>query len=130
MMSTTGATERIRPSKPATVQRDEARNNRHRWIEQTILMVRILSFHYPSHLMRKRRGYQDAWNWLVCIHVPTGPIAWMLTPDEEAMFEHLPRDPIDTPRHPWNGATTQDKIDCLRAMESPTKAPRKLKGVK
>lgn len=103
----------IRPFKPATVQRDEARRNRNKLLEQNLLLVRILSFHYESHLTPTWRG-EGHWNWLVCIHFPSGPVQWRLTPDDEVMFAHLKREES----HEWDRATQQDKMERLAAVES------------
>lgn len=97
---------------PATQRMEGARKVRDKLIEQNLLLVRILSFHYIAHLTRAEKGYKDAWNWIVCVHLPSGQVSYRVTPEEESLFDHLER--VDS--HPWDKATQRDKLDRLRAV--------------
>lgn len=98
---------------PATQRMEGARQVRDKLINQNLLLVRILSFHYPAHLTRATRGYEGAWNWIACVHFPTGPVSWRLTPDEESLFSHLKRED-----HPWDRATQAEKLARLADVSS------------
>lgn len=106
-----------RPSKPATVQRDAARANRHQWIDQTLLVVRILSFdaRYEAHIQKAQKGYSrpGAWNYLVCIHLQTGPVSWHISPEDMEMFSHL-----TDKSHKWDGCTQAEKLERLRSVSA------------
>lgn len=98
-----------------------ARKVRDKLIDQNLLLVRLLTFHYPSHLTRAQRGYEGAWNWIVCVHIPTGPICYRLTPDEESAFEHLSREDS----HAWDRCTQAEKLARLRAVNGSAEAPER-----
>ena len=100
------------PEIPATVQRDAARRNRYKHIEQNLYLVRALTFHYPSHLTPAQKGYIGAWNWLICIHLPEGPVCWRLTELEESLFAHLER----VESHPWDRASQAEKTRRIAAL--------------
>lgn len=55
------------------------------------LLVRALSLLYPSHLMY-RKGHQSASGprkVVVCIHAPTGQLAWTIPETMRASYGHL-----------------------------------------
>ena len=107
--------KRTKPDEPTRAERDAARANRYKQIDEKLAVIRILTFHYASHLTPALKGYVDAWNWLVCVHLPSGPVCWRLSDAErEEHFKHL-GEPVE--RHAWDRATQQDKRDRLAAIQ-------------
>jgi hypothetical protein len=76
-------------------------------------LLRLLSLVYPSHLTPRPRRSGD---WLVCIHSPSGVIAWPLWRRELAGFGHLER--LDESH--WDG-DAEDRDSVLEALTKSTK---------
>ncbi|MFE3206307.1 hypothetical protein [Embleya sp. NPDC059237] len=68
---------------------------------------------------------------IVHIHPPTGPMSWHIHPDDVPLFDHVRRVGADHPRAQWDGHSTGEKYDRLRALRpAPSTAPRPVPGAR
>lgn len=86
---------KARPSS-VTLRLDAARKSRENAIEERTMLLSWLTRLLPatdSHLapVVPARPSSD-WNWVVCIHAPTGPMSWRISDHEaENYFKRLKR---------------------------------------
>lgn len=78
------------------------------------LLVRALSLLYPSHLMY-RKGHQPAAGnprkVVVCIHAPTGQMAWTIPETMRKSYDHL-----EITENDWDGHKTAIRTERLTEL--------------
>ena len=106
-------TFRARETDTATKRMEAARRHRREKIDELLLLVSILSQHWPgSHLEPAATRQTEAWRWIVCLHSPAGQLCWHINEEELTLFDHLER----TNTHHWDGHRRDDKIARMLAL--------------
>lgn len=70
-------------------------------------LVAFLAEQFESHVCRhpdEDATWEDAWRWIVCIHLPTGQATWHIHDSEFHAFAHLPHGHAH-----WDGHSTDEK---------------------
>lgn len=101
------------PAPMSTAERLEAarRHQEHTLSERNRLLA-LLCTHYPAHIIPVYDSRPE-WQHAVCMHLPSGVVAWKLSEDEIGLdFEFLlpPTDDNECPRH-----TVLEKLDRLQS---------------
>lgn len=87
-----------------TAERDGA------YRERAHLVAHLASL-YPSHIGPNDPTTPD---WAVLtLETPTGQMSWHIAPDDIGLFEHVP---TTTNEPAWDGHTTEQKYERLRAL--------------
>jgi len=82
-------------------------------------LVALLSKIYPSHLSRhtKEENVDKDYQWMICIHFPTGQGRWHLRKREREATRHLKW----KQKCKWDGHSTEEKYERIRKIEIPNK---------
>lgn len=100
---------RIYPSS-ASAQRDAARLHTHTAYRHRNELLLVLSAIWPSHLMPTARSLAPLDSRVVlCIHSPSGQLAYVISAEEAASFSHLER--LEASH--WDGTTQDQRTDRL-----------------
>lgn len=75
-------------------------------------LIAALSKVFPSHLARHEGPWEEDWRNIVCVHLPTGQATWHVHDGEMPLFAHLPEG-----LNHWDGHTTEEKYERLRALQ-------------
>lgn len=82
--------------------------------EEILAVAALLSRMYPAHTCRaKRPNKRKSYDLVVCVHAPTGILAWKLNPEEEHRFTNLPEHGSACPI-----VTRQQRIDRIDALHA------------
>ena len=70
-------------------------------------LVAVLSKLFPSHLCKHiGNTYTEGYQWMVCIHLPTGQATWHIHDSDKRYFCHL-----NVCKNHWDGHTTKEKYE-------------------
>lgn len=89
------------------------------------MLVAALSKVYPAHTVQHSaddKDWEPDWRTIVCIHLPTGQATWHVHDSEVNLFDHLPFIDGPVPCEGWDGHTTEEKYERVRALRSGTVA--------
>lgn len=74
-----------------------------------------LATHYPAVMVPALDLPEAGW-WLLYITAPTGQMSWHISPRDAGLLAHVERIEPDDPRARWDGHTTEEKYDRIRAL--------------
>jgi hypothetical protein len=74
-----------------------------------------LATHYPAIMVPALDLPEAGW-WLLYITAPTGQLSWHISPRDAGLLAHVQRVEPDDPRAQWDGHTTEQKYDRIRAL--------------
>lgn len=89
------------------------------------ILVAALSKVYPAHTAlhpADDKDWEPDWRTIICVHLPTGQATWHVHDSEVNLFDHLPIDNCAVSCPGWDGHTTDEKYQRVRALRSGTVA--------
>jgi hypothetical protein len=95
-------------------ENDELSRQKNAAYQERDNLVAALSKVFPSHLCRhpdSDTAWENDWRWIVCIHAPTGQLAWHIHDFEQPLFSHL-----EVHENHWDGHSTEEKYRRLALL--------------
>lgn len=83
--------------------------------ERDALVVALTKL-LPSHLMRSATpdiSFGPDWQWIVCVHAPSGEMCWRINKKDLPLYAHLAR----VEHNYWDGHNTKTKYERLAALK-------------
>jgi len=99
-----------------TDRMERARERTKRTRDELLAFVAWASRNFPSHILKSERKQKSGYDTIVCVHAPTGQMAWKIGPSENTeRFSHLDYAPNDhTDKH--TQAERVKRVDALRKI--------------
>ncbi|MFF9199989.1 hypothetical protein ACF09L_32760 [Streptomyces sp. NPDC014779] len=107
-----GVVEDVADVRAAMLQAEAERDGVYR---ERAHLVALLAAEHPSVLVPAHDVQEDGWV-IVYLHIPAaGQMSWHISPRDLDLFDHVERVRPDDPRAQWDGHTTAEKYDRVRA---------------